>query len=180
MAVIVVVTVQPRPWSASLDPALPEGAWVVEGLLVGDATGGQMNLQLDFQKSTDPLSARLFNLEQFNLTSTSLEAAVTGWELQTFNLEAFERAAIPTRTWSVTMVRDRPNAQGAANRIEDLAGLPIFLGAPIAAGSASGISFVSDNQDGVVMRAFAQGFFWGPAALIAPGGPQRPLRSVYG
>jgi len=180
MAIIAVFTVQPRPWAASLDLSLPSGAWVVDGVVLGDASGGPKTLQFDFQKSTDPLSARLFSLEQFMLTSTSLPAAVTNWELQTFNLEAFERSAISPQVWGIEMERDRPNSAGAAAVLDSQSAMPIFLGAPIVASSASGFSFVTDNQDGIVMRAFAQGFFWGPGALIAPGGPQRPLRSVYG
>lgn len=180
MVAIAIFTVQMRPWAASEELALPSGGWVADGLVVGDATGGEMILQFNFQNSADPLSARLFSLEQFMLITDALAAVVTGWELQTSNLESFERAAILPRAWGIDMDRIRPNAAGGSARLTNMQGLPIFLGAPVVGNAPAFISFVSDNVNLIVMRAFVQGYFWGPGASTAPGGPQRPLRSVYG
>jgi len=178
MAIIEVVTAQMRAWQASPDPTLPEGAWIASGTVVGTATGGPRTIQIDFQKAATRLSSRLFSLEQMALTDVS--SAVIQWELQTFNLETFEGQGIASRAWALNITKDnRPNGNGGAlDTFSNL--LPLFLGAPSQAGVAAGISFVADNVNAITMVCFAQGFFWGPRSITAPGGPQRPLRSIYG
>lgn len=177
MTVISVVTAQLRPWGASPDPAFPEGAWIAAVSALGDGTGGELLLQIDFQKAFTRLSSRLFSLEQLAVDFTVNTSNF--WELRTFNMELFERQGIATRVWILPLL-PRPNNGGDALPLGDLAGLPIFLGAPARAGVAAGVAVMTDNQAAPTFTAFLQGFFWGPGALTAPGGPQRPPTSIYG
>lgn len=177
MTVIAVATAQMRSWGASPDPALPEGAWICQVVATGDATGGPLIAQIDFQKANTSLSSRLFSLEQMSLVMS--QNVSTFWDLHTFNLETFERLGIANRVWPLTLVQISENT-GDAIPLGELAGLPLFLGSPSVQGVAAGIDFRTSNQDGPTFTAFCQGYFWGPGALTAPGGPQRPLRSMYG
>ena len=56
---------------------------------------------------------------------------------------------------------------------------PLFLGSA-SKGVNGDVSFDLDNEDGTSFSVMAQGFFWGPGAINAPGGPQRPATSLYG
>ena len=68
-------------------------------------------------------------------------------------------------------------AGGSGLKLEDSA-VPVFLGSARKDVNVD-LSFDVDNNDGLGFSVFVQGYFWGPGAVNAPGGPQRPVAGLY-
>jgi len=176
MSVIVVIEPDFEFWQTGADPGLPEAAWRSFGRITGNASGGFMLLQVDFQKANLPLSSRMWSLEMLAMSTT---IALPNVGVQASNLGEFLGAAPFASTgYALQLV----GADGLNANIQgrDLAFLPWFMGAPRQLGVAAGVSFVTSNVNLGVLDVWARGFVWGPRSQVTQGGPRRPVGSVFG
>jgi len=176
MSVIEVIEPDFEFWQNSIDPGLPEGVWRAFGRATGDATGGFLLLQLDFQKQTDPLSSRMWSLEMLAATA-DLSIAQLG--VTATNLGEVLGAAPLTGTGYV-MSMANTDGQNELLQGRDLAFLPWFLGAPRNQGVQAGIGLRTGNTNLMNLDVWMRGFVWGPRSQNVEGGPRRPLGSVFG
>jgi len=180
MAVSANFRVDTRPFSGYADPALPIASWIAQGGVAGDASGGAVIMNFLFQQSADKRITEMYNVEQASLdTSDNLLRRVG---LETLNMDALspDRPASPQK-WFLD-VNSVTGISGTALNVRDLAGLPIWLGAPFlpAGSSAAGLRFQFSNIDLILYAITVQGYIWGPRSVLAPGGPQRPPNGFLG
>ena len=165
-----------RPYSGFTDPSLPIAAWIAQAGIAGDASGGLMIMDFDFQTDTEPLTSELFNLEQFSFdlsVATDREGTI---ETRNMDNLALNRPASPQK-WKF---RCDQAATGIA-ALQDVANqLPWWFGSPNRDEGASGIRILMANIDLLLYAATLQGYVWGPRSVLAEGGPQRPLRGLFG
>jgi len=79
--------------------------------------------------------------------------------------------------WVMSMIPD--DVDDSAVGLQDLSGLPIWLDAPNAAGDDAGLRFEFDNVNLRLYAVTTRGYIWGPEAVLAPGGPQRPPNGLF-
>ncbi len=175
----VALTVPPliRPFRGFPEPQLPDGYWVVHASALGDLSGGVLSVNIRFSAATEPNPSTLWNLEQLAITAPT---GTVGIRVDYGNMDFHP---IGTSTGSLsklfTLNTDRTEVSSAESPLINRRLIPVFLGQ--ARKDVSGdLSFDVDNADGVSLSVLAQGFFWGPGAINAPGGPQRPLTSLFG
>lgn len=178
MAVTQRRTVELRPWNAFSEPALPEGGWFVNFVIAHAGGGGLVTAEARFQETNESLSSRLWSMEQISMTQLGALGSPT-IEIRTTNLETFQRQGVGNTGFTVRMVAN----PGTGRSLEGshLTFLPWFLGAPRIENIAAGFE-VLDADGGVGERTsmLISGYYWGPAARNAPGGPQRPVTGLFG
>jgi len=169
-----------RPYAGYAAPGLPDGFWAVHASVLGDATGGLQSINIRFSASVQPSVSALWNLEQ--LIASHSNPSNSTIRIDFGNMDIFpvgsSTGALTKQAGAILNALPVFTATEAL-RINQLIDKPIFLGA---AGKAvnGDIAFDMDNVDATSFSIFAQGYFWGPGALNAEGGPQRPPNSLYG
>jgi len=165
-----------RPYSGYEDPALPIAAYIGQGSLVGDASGGSVDFSFLFQRSADAQISEMFNLEQLAMDSTTSALPVT------IRLVAMDTLS-PSRLafgqiWSGLMA-DRFAGTNSALPVGGLP-RPLWLGSPNREEGNGLIRFTMQNFDLDLYAVTIQGYMWGPRSVLAPGGPQRPVGRLFG
>ena len=176
MAVGFSFRVDVRPYSGYANPSLPIAAWVGQGTAVGDATGGNLNMDFFFQNDDEALITELFNLEQVALDTTA--GVNTPGILRLISMDNLApNRPMFGQIWSFTM-----NTRLGDTAIDMTRGsvLPLWLGAPNREEGDSGIRFFFDNVDARIYGVTIQGYIWGPRSVLAEGGPQRPPNGLFG
>lgn len=173
------------PWRGYDDPSLPEGVWWGTVLVAGDASGGSQTATIQFKQEGQAISGDIFSLEELNaFAGVSSELLAT---LRTTNMAPFPGAAFPNRFYSMVL-KDMAASNGSTalrggrGGDEGMMKLPTMLGAASGgAGAVAAVGVEIGNQGvGVGLAITAMGYRWGPRSVLAPGGPQRPARSVFG
>lgn len=167
-----------RPFRAFEDPALPDGYWVAHGSVLGDGSGGLMSVNIRFSSATEPNVSTLWNLEQLMIDTTNLSRTV---RMDAGNMDRQpigESTGALSKLWQLALIDFGTAAAGAGLDLDSQL-LPLFLGRADK-GVAGDLAFDLDNVTGTSFAVMAQGFFWGPGAVNAPGGPQRPVGSLFG
>jgi len=178
MSVQLTVTPFIRPFRGYADPALPDGYWVVHQSVLGDGTGGLMSINIRFSSAAQPNVSTLWSMEQllFNLTfegDQDLRIDFGNMDILPADNSSGARAKIIHMR-----SEDLGNLIGSALPILQASTAKIFLGA--AGKEVNGdLAFDADNNDATSFSVYVQGYFWGPAAINAPGGPQRPVNGLY-
>jgi len=175
MSIIQVIDPDFEFWQTGIDPGQPEAVWRSSGRVTGDATGGFQALQLDFQKATEPLSARMWSLESI---AARFDGSADALEVSATNLGEVLNAA--PNTGSGFAVQFLPSGIDEHLVGRDLAFLPWFLGAPRQRATAAGMFFAINNVLGVILDIWVRGYVWGPRSQTIQGGPRRPVGSVFG
>jgi len=160
-----------RPYTGYVDPAFPIGAWIGSGRLLGNATGGVAQMNFLAQQSEAQRVTELYNIEQVAVSvdhNSTILAAMFTEQMDVLNPNV---RATQVQRWRILLTSD---SNDAIMSLGDLAGLPIWLGAPTDGGAAAGISFTFPNIDTRNYDVTVQGYIWGPRSMVAPGGPQRP------
>lgn len=166
------------PFMGSDDPSLPDGMWVADVEVTGDASGGDMACNVILTEAGD-IDESYWSLEQF---AAQLDQ-VTGvlFVLKFANQRNYADAASPrTNTIAMGTSTGLQGTTGPTGR--DQPPLPYFIGqgpAP-ATGVQLFIIFAATNTNTVALRIHFWGYRWGPRSLATPTGPQRPLRSPFG
>jgi len=174
MSVIAVFNVQMRPFRGYDDPALPSAQWVGFGFALGDVSAGTMEVHHVFEPVGQPLSGRIFSLEQYYATRTGTTPAT--WGMRSQNMDRFSNTLGPANFhWAGEM---RANVVETTIEQKDLR-LPIFLGGAATIPSAAFLQIFINNLNGETLRAGAMGYVWTPRSTLADGGPQRPPNGLY-
>ena len=165
-----------NPWRGFQEDALPASSYIAQGVEVGDASGGAAIIKFLFQIASDPLSSRLFNIEQLMLSTTQSLTQIANGVISNMGHLAPDRP-LADRQFSVQLLTSP--SEFAASRNQEF-GTSMFLGAPSGAGLECGVEFRFDNADLSVFRATIQGYIWEPRSILAPGGLQRPTTALWG
>jgi len=179
VTVVANFTITPRFWRGYDDPSLPVGQYLAQGSVIGDATGGRSSCIFIFHFEGDPVSGRLFNIEQMNCSRVGGITTRAGHIIS----ENFGRVGPTGLLRQEYVFQMIPNAgiTGAAVSYERLPRFPIFLGQGAAVpGIASQVIVGSTNVDTETVVATIQGYIWESRSLMAAGGVQRPIQSVFG
>ncbi len=174
MTLVIAVELRNRPWRGYDDPGLPEGAWFAAGQNVGDASGGTLEFQLRFKDAGSPRTNRFFNLEQI---FCHLSALTQDFELQMLNMDDWPAAITQDFRWILEGVAGPSTATTTLVQT----GKPIFLGRASTPNAIGAMNVITANPTASNIAAFyAQGYWWGPRSVMAPGGLRRPIDSIYG
>jgi len=175
MAVQVNFRIDQLPWAGYEEPGLPTGAWIAQGTVTGQSVVGSMVIGILIQIASDPLSSRLYNIEQLMLSKTeSLQETVNGRVNNMGHL--VQDRPLARRQFSIPML----TAGNSFTSSDPTLIRPIFLGAPSGANLECGVDFRIDDNPGVIFDVTVQGYIWEPRSLLAPGGLRRPVGSIYG
>lgn len=177
MTVSVTFRVDIRPYSGYSDPGLPIAAWIAQGGIAGDASGGNVILNFFFQLDDDPLISELFNLEQIAADTdgaTSQEFIITFRNMD--NL-AFNRQ-LSDRIWRFQTTASLAGFSALTLDRADV--LPLWIGAPNRDEGDSGIRIQAANVLNRLYQITLQGYLWGPRSVLAEGGPRRPPGGLFG
>jgi len=166
-----------RPYSGSVDPGFPQASYIAQASVVGDASGGQINISFLFQRFGDAQVSEMFNLEQLAMDSSVDNILDVTMRLFAMDTLAPQRDAFG-QIWSLTLDGTAGNAGSAL--AEKGPRLPLWFGAPNREEGNGGLRFIMNNTDLELYAVTIQGYMWGPRSVMAPGGPQRPLGSLWG
>ncbi len=176
MAVSVEGPIFIRPYRGFDNPALPVAHWMAAEFLLGDLTGGSADFTIFFKPGGQPLSGRLFNLEELLFSSSiNTEPPVS---LQTIGMDRFNALLGPS-TWDQSFQLQQGNFESTQPATLSLA-FPAFLGAAVSVPTAAALQATVANTNGNFNRLRAMGYIWEARSLLAEGGPQRPATSLYG
>ena len=161
------------------DPALPTGIWWGTGVLVGDASGGSMQVRFSLKTEGQPVSGEMWNLEQamaFIGSDQSRDAFITAAGLSPSRdlpgVDAIYRAVLS----------DMGPGQGQSGLANEFSQLPLFLGSVRGGADTSatiGLGLVNLTA-AVALSCSMMGYIWGARSILAEGGPQRPPRGLFG
>jgi len=166
-----------RPFRGYEDPGLPQGFWHFRLAALGDATGGQLSVAIRFQIVGRPSPSQLWSLDQLMINSTTSSTAISA-RLQVVNMDqvpAMGSTGALSDTYSMEL---SPDTFGVALR-RQLCQLPLFVGQPIDNNLNAGLQIDVPNVNALSLNVRAQGYFWGPGAINAPGGVRRPVDGLY-
>ena len=167
-----------RPFRGYEDPALPDGYWAAHAALLGDASGGLQSINIRISTAAQPSASLIWSMEQL-----AIHSAVGGGVNLRIDYGGFDVFPVGISTSALVkllhvQLNDLGTAAGGSGlKLEDSA-VPVFLGSARKDVNVD-LSFDVDNNDGLGFSVFVQGYFWGPGAVNAPGGPQRPVAGLY-
>lgn len=180
MSISILTTPRIRPYRGFEDPGLPDGFWVVHASVLGDGSGGLQEIVIRFSSALEPAVSTLWNLEQAVVSHNGLAGTVTRVDFGNMDFQAAENSTGGlVKVFALPLLDFGASFPGSAIDFENRLNLPLFLGS--ARKQVSGdLSFDAPNTTGTSFSVNVQGYFWGPGAINAPGGPQRPVNSLYG
>ncbi len=175
MAVTVNARIDTMPWRGFDDPSLPAAGWIGQQNGVGDGSGGNIGIRFFFQLSAEPLSARIYNVEQIHIAQ--LSNAVVQAQIEVVNM-GHRTQDRPLDDYRYALVLNPGASAGGSDPA--ILKHPLFLGAPNAAGQDCRISVEVPNAVGQELEVTLWGYWWEPRSILAPGGVQRPATSPWG
>jgi len=180
VSVALLVPITYRPFRGNNDPGLPQGIWTVQASVLGDAGGGNLNLDIVFKDGSlaVPESSLLYNLEQLSLFSSKDPGVDTTMNPANWD-EVFGGSTGTTATVYRLSPGDLGALGGSALTFDQVEFRPLFLGQVRKNATNTIIRFQMANT-AVSLSIKADGYYWGPQAMNSPGGPRRPLDSLYG
>ena len=178
MSVAVDVRIDVRPYSGYVEPALPIAAYVGQGVLVGDASGGTMDMSFIYQRNDDAQISEMFNLEQIAFDSGIAVGQGVSMRLVAMDSLSQNRPMFG-QIWSLQTDGILGEADSAL-AISSGSMLPLWFGSPNRDEGDGLVRFTIPNVDFLIIGCTIQGYMWGPRSVLAPGGPQRPIGSLFG
>ena len=167
-----------RPYSGYSDPSLPIGAWVAQAGRAGDATGGTINLDFLFKLDENPQTSELFSLEQMSIDITSVLGVHQEGSIETFGMDTLApNRDLSNQKWHFSL---KAFNTSTAMELDKSQILPLWLGAPNRIEGDSGLRLFFVNTNLILYQVILQGYMWGPRAVMAPGGPRRPVGGLFG
>ncbi len=170
MSVIGETDIEYRKFSGFDEPQWPSGYWVGQGAVTGDATGGDMTMQITFNPVTALFNSQYYSLEQMFVNQVSQNSDIMGMLMANFDRGS--------ALYHLSLVGTQ-SAQGNLELGDALNMRGLFLGQQRSPNSAQSISLTLDNVDGIVLTAKLEGYVWSARSTSVPGGPQRPPTGLY-
>lgn len=169
--------VESRRFSGWLDPRYPIGTWLAAFQLIGDASGGFIQLNLLFQTADGParLNSQMYSVERMAAVVTSGNGPVA--EIIALNMGGPSNFTF-SHQYSIQMLAQNASSQSAIAG-DQFTMLPWFLGAQRTAGQIAALSLLLINANGVIVTFEAEGYRWSPRSVLVDGGPQRPPTGLY-
>ena len=182
MSVIVDAPVVPRMWRGWDDPSYPVGAYIANGVLIGDATGGTMQVNFPFKFEAAPADGRFYNIEQISafVAGLALSPAISGF-IRVISFETLGPFVIGERQYRFLIEENLPLSSAGF----DFPPMPLFLGqsSRLTAGSIafSHLQIGTANLNLSVLSVDIQGYIWEARSILsAEGGLKRPADALYG
>ena len=178
MSIFATAPIIPRLWRGYDDPGLPVGNYISHQVVVGDLSGGVMEIQFQFKTTGSGGSGRLFNVEQINVHRT-VASSLTGY-FKAVGWESVSGFVVGERIWPMSLIAISIDGTAAADALS-LPRYPLFLGQTrqeVAINSDFEVATVNTNT--IVLQAVIQGYIWEPRSIMAQGGLRRPLEALYG
>jgi len=176
MGVSVVGPIFIRPYRGFDNPAFPVAHWVAGEFVIGDLSGGTSDFTIVFKPGGQPLSGRLFNIEELSISESANAGEFRS--LQSIGMDRFNPLLGPT-TWDLAFVLQSGNFEATQPAILANA-FPAFLGAAVSVASVAALQYTGTNSNGNIVRLRAMGYIWEARSILAEGGPQRPPTALYG
>ena len=184
MTIAGTTNVHPVGWRGSDDPASPEGVWYSSGTVVGDASGGLVLLRTNFKEEGELLSGDIWNIEQLDVfigdeTLTAAFWRIVGMAPVTGSSHVDRIGGIAlTAAGSALGQAAAAGGRGGFGQLK----LPMMLGTVRGTQEDVACFDIGRNNIGVgaALSVTMMGYRWGPRSILAPGGPQRPVNSVFG
>lgn len=185
MTVIARVGWQAAPWRGYDDPSLPEGIWFASPVVIGDASGGTSSAQVLFGDEGDPLSGDIFTVETIEAFISDPTGFLGFWNIigmaPAFQSSFIDRLGF-LQFGSGGAVFGQSLIHGGRGGGSTMPLLPLVLGTR--RGTADSLAAFSVGTDNIgvgdSLAVACMGYRWGPRSILAPGGPQRPARSIFG
>lgn len=177
MTIVLDVPIRRLAYRGHDDPSLPTGVWWAAGTIVGDASGGTMQVRAEFKDEGAPVSGEMWNLEEF--TAFISDVTALGGFITSPGLTPSRDNPGADRIWRIQF-QSNGSLSGAIGT--DRPKLPIFLGSVRGGADTVAVLALGLNNLTVTdsLSVTMMGYTWGPRSLLAEGGPQRPPRSVFG
>lgn len=177
--------IQQLQWRGHDDPSLPEGIWWASLATVGDASGGTQRNDILFKPEGEPLDGSIYSLEQ--LTAFISNASNTDGFLQITGLSPPQPGSSFLDRFLHLQFESMGSAIGNAALDGGKGGfgsplLPLLLGSARGTIDSEASLRVGTNNLTATdsLSVTALGYRWGPRAVLALGGPQRPERAIFG
>lgn len=177
MTIVADVRAAPLPWRGHDDPRLPVGVWFASGTVVGDASGGTMQVRFVFSAEGEPVSGDLFNVEQMSClvsSNTGRDGFFIAQGLSPSPANVFDRR------WSLK-IDPMGSLSGNGGLRDGYPRFPIFLGTK--RGGADTFAALSVGLNNLTatdsLSVSVMGYRWGTRSILAPGGPQRPPAGLW-
>lgn len=137
---------------------------------------GDITINFVFHHPAAGINPNMYSLERFFAVDTSGTAGFLG--LRTINMD--QPGAGDTGLWAVALEMLGTEGGYQAVRPADLLGLVgTFLGRTSNQANSSSLTVEHDNILGNILTVGAMGFVWDTRSVMADGGPQRPVPSLY-
>ena len=177
MAVVGQIVVESRRYSGWTDPRYPVGYWQAALVVTGDATGGNLGIDLVFQGVLTPLlNSQMYSVERMGITTdASLDRDM---RVSAVNMGGPTNLGF-SHQYTI-LVGGQSAASGSAIRGDQLTILPWFLGSQRTAGVTASLSILTPNVDTLIVKFEAEGYRWSARSVLVDGGPQRPPTGPYG
>lgn len=173
-----------RPFRAYADPGLPAGYWVVHVGILGDASGGAAQQFLEFSRVGTSRPSQMYSLEALVIDQSINPQSEPFDSYALMEILRFDQLPAQGGTgaqfwWYGLHLKDIGGQRIGAAIQQEAGYLPIFLGAPDKQLLGSFILIEHNNFNGAIFSVKAEGYFWNPGAINAPGGPRRPIDGLY-
>ncbi len=177
MAIVGQVLVESRRYSGWIDPRYPIGYWMGRLAVTGNASGGNLGVDLLFQTAFPAvLNSQMYSVERFSITST--EAADRIVQIDAVNMGGPLSSGF-THQYAI-LIRSVGNVVDTGAALPQSQNLvPWFLGSQGIASTAASLSLLTTNLDGETFTLEAEGYRWSARSVLVDGGPQRPPTGPY-
>lgn len=175
MAVITVFDVEYRKFSGWDEPQYPTGYWRGGGLSLGDATGGDHSIQIDFAKASEARNSQYYSLEQVMISLPGTGDFEVGMLFANFDIFS----SVSGYVYTLNVQGSERNTAGLNGN--GLAGFRrMWVGQQFTPNSSCAITLGLDNTNVEIFIVALQGYVWSARSTGVPGGPQRPPTGLYG
>lgn len=180
MTLIANIPVQQLYFRGDDDLSLPAGIWWMSSTLVGDASGGFIGVRAEFHAEGAPLSGDFFSLEQISALLTI--NSDTNMFLRTVGMAPQPRLAAFDRIWHLQMEALDASLGNSSLGAATFQMLPLFLGTNRGTVDDIGVLEVGVANPSATdsLSVSMMGYRWTSRSIMATGGPQRPMRSIFG
>jgi len=168
-------------WRGWDDPSYPVGAYIANFALLGDATGGVMQINFPFKFEAAPADGRFYNIEHISafVAGLALSPAIEGF-IRVLSFETLGPFVIAEQQYRFLVGGTLPLSSAAF----DFPPLPLFLGqtSRLTAGSIafSHLQIGTANLNLAAWSVTLSGYIWEARSIMAEGGLKRPADTLYG